>query len=39
MQYVYLAMAAVVLVLFAYKKINGAKKTNEYLPKEDRKKS
>ena len=39
MQYVYLAMAAAVLVLFAYKKIDGSKKTNEYLPKEERKKS
>jgi|GEM_PF-1519522 len=39
MQYVYLAMAATVLILFGYKKLNGAKKTNEYLPKEERKKS
>lgn len=37
MQYVYLAMAAIVLVLFGYKKLNAAKKTDEYLPKNEKK--
>lgn len=36
MQYVYLAMAAVVLGLFLYKKSTAAKKTDEYLPKKDK---
>ncbi len=38
MQYVYLAMAAVVLVLFGYKKLSASKKTDEYLPENERKK-
>jgi len=37
MQYVYLAMAAIVLVLFGYKKLTSAKKTDEYLPKNNKK--
>ncbi len=37
MQYVYLAMAAIVLFLFAYKKLTATKKTDEYLPKKDKK--
>ena len=38
MQYVYLALAAAVLVLFAYKKFSASKRTNEYLPEKERKK-
>lgn len=37
MQYVYLAMAAIVLVLFGYKKLTASKKTDEYLPKNEKK--
>ena len=36
MQYVYLAMAAIVLALFGYKKFTASKKTNEYLPKNEK---
>lgn len=36
MQYVYLALAAMVFVLFAYKKMTTSKKTDEYLPKKDK---
>ncbi len=36
MQYVYLALAAMVFVLFAYKKMTASKKTDEYLPKKDK---
>ena len=39
MEYVYLALAAIVLVLFVYKKMSASKKTNEYLPKNERKKN
>ena len=39
MQYVYLALAAIVLILFAYKKLSASKRTNEYLPEKDRKKN
>jgi len=38
MQYVYLALAAIVLVLFAYKKINASKETEKYIPKNQSKK-
>lgn len=37
MEYVYLAMAAIVLVLFGYKKLTASKKTDEYLPKNEKK--
>ncbi len=37
MQYVYLALAALVLGLFGYKKFTASKKTNEYLPKDKKK--
>lgn len=37
MEYVYLAMAALVLGLFGYKKFTASKKTNEYLPKKENK--
>ena len=37
MQYVYLAMTAIVLALFGYKKFTASKKTNEYLPKNEKK--
>jgi len=39
MQYVYLAMGALVFVMFAYKKLSASKKTNEYLSEKDSKKN
>jgi len=38
MQYVYVGMAALILVIFAYKKLSATKRTNEYLPEKETKK-
>lgn len=37
MRYVYLGLAAMVAILFCYRKIANSKKTDQYLPKQEKK--